>query len=508
MRTNPLTILVILLTCLHMSLYGQPATSASTLSVGDVAPPLKVFKWIKGEPVTEFKNGHVYIVEFGATWCGPCAAAIPELSAVSRKFRGKATVISAFVMEYNDDPSNTSNPSYVNRVEKYVARRGDQMDYRVAVDDPSKTLEQSWLKATKKVGIPHTFVIDKEGRIAWIGSNPKLLDGVIDAVVNDKHALEKNTSNAPGTQPSSNNPFSPLKEWLNDGGESILFFSMLSKYESGQTGEPTYSNVDNFRWTKPDSELYERRGKIIVLGQSLRVLYAMAFGDTLWNYPMSRILGLWTFPDTIKNPHQRRSYGKYWYRPILEMKDTSQFEAKYPLPHNRFNYMLKVPREKGTAKYLQQLMQRDLETYFGYRVRVEKRQMPCWFLKASAETQARLKSKVSNGQYKMYEDEKGNGYFKNAEVRDLIHQLEIRYGCTGYGALTYRSDCQPPFIDATGITGNIDYTYPEAFASQIMEEFNGGKIFTFEGFKTMLEEMGFQLVKGTKEMNVVVIKDK
>lgn len=508
MKKNSLAILVILIACLHANLSGQHVATTSPLSVGDMAPPFKAFKWIKGEPVTEFRKGHVYIVEFGATWCGPCAAAIPELSAVSRKFQGKATVISAFVMEYNDDPSNSANPSYVSRVEKYVTKRGDQMDYRIAVDDPAKTLEHTWLKAANKVGIPHTFVIDKEGRIVWIGSNPKLLDGVIDAVVNDKYALEKNTSNAPGTQASSNNPFSPLKEWLNDGGESILFFSILSKYESGQTGETYYPHVANFRWTEPNSELYERRGKVLALGQSLRVLYAMAYGDTLWNYPISRTLGLWTFPDTVKNPHQRRSYGKYWYRPILEVKDTAQFEAQYPLPENRFNYMLKVPHELGTARQMQQMMQQDLEMYFGYPVKVEKRPMPCWYLKASPETKAKLKSKVPDGKYKMYEDEESNGYFKNAEVRDIIFQLEIRYGCTNSGALVHSPDLQPPFIDATGIIGNIDYTYPASFANKLRNELDGGEPFTFEDYKAMLEEIGFQLVKGTKEMNVIIIKDK
>lgn len=507
MKKLPLPISVILMICLHANLNGQNVAITSTLSAGDMAPPFKAFKWIKGEPITGFKNGHVYIVEFGATWCGPCAAAIPELTAVSRKFRGKATVISAFIMEYNDDPSNTGNPSYVSRVEKYVTKRDDQMDYRIAVDDPAKTLEHTWLKAAGKVGIPHTFVIDKEGRIAWIGSNPKLLDGVIEAIVNDKYALEKITSNSPGTQ-TSNNPFSPLKQWLNEEGEDVLFLSMVSKYQSGQSGEPYFPYVDNFRWTKAESEWHERRGKVIALGQSLRVLYAMAYGDTLWNYPISRTLGLWTFPDTIKNPHQRRSYGKYWYRPILEVKDSSQFEADFRKPENRYNYMLKVPTEIGTAKSMQQMMQRDLEGYFGYWVIVEKRPMPCWYLKVSTETRAELRSKVSDGKYKFYEDEKGNGYFKNAEVRDLIFQLEIRYGYANSGALVHSPGLQPPFIDVTGITGNIDYIYPAAFANKLRNELDGGEPFTFEDYKAMLEDIGFQLVKGTKEMNVIVIKDK
>ena len=40
---------------------------AQTLKVGDPAPALTVDKWVKGEPVKEFKKGEVYVVEFWAT---------------------------------------------------------------------------------------------------------------------------------------------------------------------------------------------------------------------------------------------------------------------------------------------------------------------------------------------------------------------------------------------------------------------------------------------------------
>ncbi|QLH32266.1 MAG: hypothetical protein HWD62_07310 [Cyclobacteriaceae bacterium] len=93
-------------------------------------------------------------------------------------------------------------------------------------------------------------------------------------------------------------------------------------------------------------------------------------------------------------------------------------------------------------------------------------------------------------------------------MRDIIFQLEIRYGCTNSGALVHSPDLQPPFIDATGIIGNIDYTYPASFANKLRNELDGGEPFTFEDYKAMLEEIGFQLVKGTKEMNVIIIKDK
>jgi hypothetical protein len=37
---------------------------AQTLKVGDPAPTLPVAKWVKGQPVKEFEQGKVYVVEF------------------------------------------------------------------------------------------------------------------------------------------------------------------------------------------------------------------------------------------------------------------------------------------------------------------------------------------------------------------------------------------------------------------------------------------------------------
>src|SRR4051812_12410302 len=64
----------------------------ATLNVGDAAPALAPSKWIKGEPIEKFEKGKLYIVEFWATWCGPCRASIPHLSELQAKFKDVAFI--------------------------------------------------------------------------------------------------------------------------------------------------------------------------------------------------------------------------------------------------------------------------------------------------------------------------------------------------------------------------------------------------------------------------------
>src|SRR5687768_10072414 len=40
--------------------------SLPKLKVGDKAPPLSIEKWVKGEPITGFEKGRIYVVEFWA----------------------------------------------------------------------------------------------------------------------------------------------------------------------------------------------------------------------------------------------------------------------------------------------------------------------------------------------------------------------------------------------------------------------------------------------------------
>jgi len=150
------------------------------LKVGDPAPPLVAAKWIKGTPVTTYLPGKVYVVEFWATWCGPCRASMPHLSELANRYKDKAVVVSFNVQELI--AGKDKNGDYVAKVERFVKRLGDGMDYTVAADTRDGVMWNTWMKAAGLGGIPAAFIIDQTGKIAWIG-HPAMMDKVLDMVV-------------------------------------------------------------------------------------------------------------------------------------------------------------------------------------------------------------------------------------------------------------------------------------------------------------------------------------
>jgi thiol-disulfide isomerase/thioredoxin len=140
---------------------------------GDAAAELTGLKWIKGEQVT-FRPGHVYVVEFWATWCPPCLESIPHLTKLQAEYKDKVTIISVSV----DRKPEKDN---LQIVKDFVAEQGEAMEYTVAFEVKGK-VENAYKKAFGLPGIPQAFIVDQQGKIAWVG-RPMEMDGVLKQVV-------------------------------------------------------------------------------------------------------------------------------------------------------------------------------------------------------------------------------------------------------------------------------------------------------------------------------------
>jgi thiol-disulfide isomerase/thioredoxin len=135
--------------------------------VGDRAPAIQVAEWVQGTPVARFEPGVVTVVEFWATWCGPCKVAIPHLNELAQRYAGKARFVGVSVWERISAEKPYAVPDFVRRM-------GDKMTYTVAADvvkpgDDSGPMARTWMEAAGQGSIPTAFIVDGQGRIAWIG---------------------------------------------------------------------------------------------------------------------------------------------------------------------------------------------------------------------------------------------------------------------------------------------------------------------------------------------------
>jgi len=163
---------------------GTLAANA-TLKIGDPAPKLQTGSWVQGEPVKEFQKDKAYVVEFWATWCGPCRQSIPHLNETYLKYKDKGLVVIGQNCWEHDEKL----------VAPFVEKMGDKMTYRVALDDKSSNTNGAmavhWMQAAGQNGIPTAFIVDKHGTIAWIGHPMGMKEEVLDQVLAGTYDVHK-----------------------------------------------------------------------------------------------------------------------------------------------------------------------------------------------------------------------------------------------------------------------------------------------------------------------------
>jgi thiol-disulfide isomerase/thioredoxin len=150
-------IFTILLCGITPFVFAQSGTKA-----GEKAPTLSVDEWLKGEPVTSFENGKVYLVEFWGTWCGPCVENIPHLSELQNKYSSQGLIVIGVATHEFDGRDKLDN---------FMKNRGDDMKYRVAYDS-DLSMQQDWDTGEKggdNFRLPVCFLVDKNGYVDFIG---------------------------------------------------------------------------------------------------------------------------------------------------------------------------------------------------------------------------------------------------------------------------------------------------------------------------------------------------
>jgi thiol-disulfide isomerase/thioredoxin len=142
---------VLLLFLFSISAWSAVAVGSSPPDLGS----LSSFNTEDGKEVRLEKfRGQVVLIDFWATWCGPCVASIPHLQELHDTYAKQGLV----VIGHTDGSSR--------RLPEFIADK--KITYPISVGNDIG-------KAYGVTGIPRVFLIDPEGKIAWEG-HPGSLD--------------------------------------------------------------------------------------------------------------------------------------------------------------------------------------------------------------------------------------------------------------------------------------------------------------------------------------------
>ncbi|MFN9076177.1 MAG: TlpA family protein disulfide reductase [bacterium] len=134
------------------------------LKAGDPAPELALPKLGEGDWNLIAERPKPVVIDFFATWCGPCRAALPELARLQKDFEGRATVV---LVNSAEQGTREEREARIKELLDPFAAKGTPFE---CVLDLDSMASRRWLVRA----FPTTFLVAPDGRIAgvWIGASP------------------------------------------------------------------------------------------------------------------------------------------------------------------------------------------------------------------------------------------------------------------------------------------------------------------------------------------------